>query len=70
MSHARKKILCVEDDRETAALNAEELVERGFGIRIAHNGQEGLFAILKDKPDLVPSILDGTWTIPPVKKVA
>ena len=53
MSHARKKILCIEDDRETAALIAEELVERGFDIRIAHNGQEGLLAILKDKPGLV-----------------
>ena len=53
MSHPRKKILCVEDDRETAALIAAELVERGFEVRIAHNGQEGLLAILKDKPDLV-----------------
>jgi DNA-binding NarL/FixJ family response regulator len=53
MAYASKKVLCVEDDRETAALIAEELVERGFGIRIAHNGQEGLLAILKDKPDLV-----------------
>ena len=39
MAHARKKILCVEDDRETAALIAEELAERGFEVRIAHNGQ-------------------------------
>jgi DNA-binding NarL/FixJ family response regulator len=53
MSHARKRILCIEDDRETAALIAEELVERGFDTRIAHNGQDGLLAILKDKPDLV-----------------
>jgi DNA-binding NarL/FixJ family response regulator len=53
MAHARINILCVEDDRETAALIAEELVERGFDVRIAHNGQEGLLAILKDKPDLV-----------------
>jgi DNA-binding response OmpR family regulator len=53
MAHARTKILCVEDDRETAALIAEELVERGFEVRTAHNGQEGLLAILKDKPDLV-----------------
>jgi DNA-binding NarL/FixJ family response regulator len=53
MAHARNKILCVEDDRETAALIAEELVESGFEVRIAHNGQEGLLAILKDKPDLV-----------------
>jgi DNA-binding NarL/FixJ family response regulator len=53
MAHARIKILCIEDDRETAALIAEELVERGFEVRIAHNGQEGLVAILEDKPDLV-----------------
>jgi DNA-binding NarL/FixJ family response regulator len=53
MAHAHKKILCVEDDRETAALIAEELVERGFEVRIAHNGQEGLLAILQHKPDLV-----------------
>jgi DNA-binding NarL/FixJ family response regulator len=53
MAHARKKVLCVEDDRETATLIAEELVECGFEVRIAHNGQEGLLAILKDQPDLV-----------------
>jgi DNA-binding NarL/FixJ family response regulator len=53
MAHARMKVLCVEDDRETAALIAEELVDRGFEVRIAHNGQEGLLAILKDQPDLV-----------------
>ena len=53
MADARLEILCVEDDRETAALIAEELVERGFDIRIAYDGQEGLLAILKHKPDLV-----------------
>ncbi len=53
MARARKKILCIEDDRETAALIAEELVDRGFEVSIAHNGQEGFVAILKDKPDLV-----------------
>jgi DNA-binding NarL/FixJ family response regulator len=53
VAHARNKILCVEDDRETAALIAEELAERGFEASIAHNGQEGLLAILKDRPDLV-----------------
>jgi DNA-binding response OmpR family regulator len=53
MARTRKKILCIEDDRDTAALIAEELVERGFEVSIAHNGQEGLLAILKEKPDLV-----------------
>jgi len=55
MAEARKKILCIEDDRETAALIAEELVERGFEISIAHDGRAGLAAVLKTMPDLVLS---------------
>jgi DNA-binding NarL/FixJ family response regulator len=53
MAAARRKILCIEDDCESAALIAEELVDRGFEVSIARNGQEGFVAILKDKPDLV-----------------
>jgi DNA-binding NarL/FixJ family response regulator len=49
----RKKILCIEDDRETAALVAEELLDRGFEVRIAYGGPEGLLAIMKATPDLV-----------------
>jgi DNA-binding NarL/FixJ family response regulator len=53
MLEARKTILCIEDDRETAALIVEELVEQGFAVDVAHNGQEGLAAILRQPPDLV-----------------
>jgi DNA-binding response OmpR family regulator len=53
MAEARKTILCIEDDRETAALLAEELVDRGFEVFIAHNGQDGFSAILRRAPDLV-----------------
>src|SRR5258708_18166310 len=55
MAEPRKKILCIEDDRETAALIAEELVERGFDISIASDGRGGLAAMLKNMPDLVLS---------------
>ena len=56
MTGARKKrILCIEDDAETAALIAEELVERGYDVTIAGDGREGFAAILKDMPDLVLS---------------
>jgi CheY-like chemotaxis protein len=55
MSENRRKILCIEDDRETAALIAEELAERGFDVRLAHDGREGFAAILKTMPDLVLS---------------
>jgi DNA-binding response OmpR family regulator len=55
MPETRKKILCIEDDRETAALIAEELSERGCEVTVAHDGREGLAAILKSMPDLVLS---------------
>ena len=56
MTGARKKrILCIEDDAETAALIAEELVERGYEVTLAGDGREGFAAILKDMPDLVLS---------------
>ncbi|WP_454724548.1 MULTISPECIES: response regulator transcription factor [Cupriavidus] len=53
MPDASPKILCIEDDAETAALIAEELVERGFDVSIAHDGEQGLASILRDAPDLV-----------------
>ena len=49
------KILCIEDDRETAALIAEELLDRGYEVTLAHDGREGLAAILRTMPDLVLS---------------
>jgi DNA-binding response OmpR family regulator len=55
MPEAPKKILCIEDDRETAALIAEEMIDRGYEVSIAHDGRSGLAAILKTMPDLVLS---------------
>jgi DNA-binding response OmpR family regulator len=55
MPEAQRKILCIEDDRETAALIAEELVDRGYAVIVAHDGREGLAAILRTMPDLVLS---------------
>jgi len=55
MPEPPKKILCIEDDRETAALIAEELIDRGYVVTVAHDGREGLAAILKTMPDLVLS---------------
>jgi DNA-binding response OmpR family regulator len=49
----RKKILCVEDDLETATLIAEEFEERGYEMALAHDGQAGFSAALKLKPDIV-----------------
>jgi DNA-binding response OmpR family regulator len=54
-SEAAKKILCIEDDRETASLIAEELIDRGYDVTIAQDGRQGLDAILRVMPDLVLS---------------
>jgi DNA-binding response OmpR family regulator len=48
-----KRILCIEDDREYAALITEELNYRGYEVAVAFNGREGLSAILSTSPDLV-----------------
>jgi DNA-binding response OmpR family regulator len=53
MAEVAKKILCIEDDRDTATLIAEELTDRGFQVVIAHEGHEGFISILKGIPDLV-----------------
>src|SRR3984885_14299606 len=55
MPEAQKNILCIEDDKETAALIAEELLDRGYAVTLAHDGDEGLAAILRTMPDLVLS---------------
>jgi CheY-like chemotaxis protein len=51
--NTRKRILCIEDDRETADLIAEELDERGYEVCLAHDGQAGYSKIVNMAPDLV-----------------
>jgi DNA-binding NarL/FixJ family response regulator len=53
MTETQRHILCIDDDRETAGLVAEELVDRGFQVTVMHFGHAGLAAILRDEPDLV-----------------
>ena len=53
MPEAPTRILCIEDDRETAALIAEELVDRGYDVTHHETAKE--YAILRTMPDLVLS---------------
>jgi DNA-binding response OmpR family regulator len=55
MKVRRRRILCVEDDRDTASLICEDLSDRGFDVTVAYNGRDGLASILKEPPDLVLS---------------
>ena len=51
--NAPRHILCIEDDAETAALIAEELVERGYQVTVEHDGRSGFASVLRAPPDLV-----------------
>ena len=53
LSGPAKKILCIEDDPETASLIAEDLQDRGYAVSVALDGETGFHAITKGKPDLV-----------------
>src|SRR5260221_1068269 len=53
-----QKILSIEPNRKTSTAIAKELSDRGFKPSSAHDGQEGLVAILKEKPDLVLCDID------------
>lgn len=52
MKPTRKKIQCVED-RDTADLIGQGLINRGYEVRVAYDGKEALACILRDSPDLV-----------------
>ncbi len=53
MNSVSPKVLCIEDDLESADLIAEELADRGYTVSVAHDGEQGFAAILRDRPDLV-----------------
>jgi DNA-binding response OmpR family regulator len=53
MKSVAKRIVCIEDDPETATLIAEDLADRGYEVRIAHDGKVGLELLLEAPPDLV-----------------
>ena len=48
-----KRIICVEDESEMIDLIRLILSRRGFDVKGANGGKEGLEAIRKDLPDLV-----------------
>lgn len=53
MTDLRRYVLCIDDDRDTVDLIAEELVDRGFQVGMAYDGEQGYRAILERQPDLV-----------------
>jgi len=48
-----KKILVVEDSKSYLWILSQKLIEEGFVVTTAENGEDGLAAVEKDKPDLI-----------------
>lgn len=47
------KILLVEDDPMVVRMYKRKLTMEGFDLSLAYNGEEGLEAINKDRPDII-----------------
>jgi len=48
-----KKILIIEDDKFLRELISQKLVKEGYEISEAVDGEKGIEAVIKEKPDLV-----------------
>ncbi len=53
MADTPKKILIVEDSKTYQLIISQKLAEEGFIVSTAENGEEGLIATKKEKPDLI-----------------
>ena len=52
-SHARKKILTCDDEKNIVRLIQVNLERQGFDVITAYNGQECLDLVARDRPDLI-----------------
>lgn len=52
-SSSRKKVLIVEDEDIIIDLLKKKLLQEGYDVSIAHDGEEGLKALREIKPDIV-----------------
>lgn len=53
MPERKQKILIVEDDKFLCEMYAAKLLEHGFEVDLAGDGEEGLRKIKEQKPDLI-----------------
>ena len=51
-----KKILIIEDEEELASALGLRLKQAGYGVAVAHDGEEGLVMMAEERPAMV--ILD------------
>src|SRR3989344_1760936 len=53
MADGSKKILIIEDDKFLRELISKKLVNEGFAIALAVDGEEALKKVKEEKPDLI-----------------
>ncbi len=53
MPTSEKKILIVEDEPDLLRILADKFTNEGFKVTIARDGEEGLTAVAKEKPDVI-----------------
>jgi len=53
MVMSKKNILIIEDEPDLLRILAEKFQNEGFQVSTARDGEEGLSAIIKNKPDVV-----------------
>jgi two-component system alkaline phosphatase synthesis response regulator PhoP len=49
----QNKILLVEDDPMVVRMYQRKLTKDGFRVTLAFNGEEGLAALMKERPDII-----------------
>ena len=52
------RILCVEDDDDSAFMLKQRLTRKGFEVVIAVNGDEGVSMAVSERPDLILMDID------------
>jgi CheY-like chemotaxis protein len=48
-----RRVLIIEDDEDLAPVLSEALSEKGYRVEVARNGEEGLAAAHRERPDLI-----------------
>lgn len=72
---SEKKILIVEDDEQLSRALATALRRKGFSVRVATTGEEGLAAANKERPDLIlldllMPVMDGMTMLKELRKIS
>ncbi len=75
MEQKQATILIIDDDKLTARIVADQLLEAGYAVHVAHDGQQGLRQLYAHQPnliilDLMMPRMDGWTTCKRIRQVS